>query len=380
MADFLSQFLNRTQQPIQDERPLNDQAIEQTANILEQPPQQVAGFVPLPELEVREQLAGQLMQTANDRSVHPLARGLSAYFGSKQLKDLSSERAKTERGLQDIERRRQQQALEESRAFDLQKQTMGIDAQKALQAERLASQRAGQRERLAFEREQSALDRATADRAAQIRAMQTAQGNQTRAEELDLKRRKLEAEVTAKEQKVEEAETAKREGVINSVDSIDNALAQLDRMMANKDGFTGAVGTGFTKFLTPGAGDVEKEGGGFLAGTDEANFAEDLKGVKGGAFMQGREALKGSGTITDFESTKAERALANLSLNQSEEKFEENVNAYRNVLLRGRERAIKNAEKLGIEIPTSQTTPATSAAAPSSNDIQAELRRRGLLK
>ncbi len=55
--------------------------------------------------------------------------------------------------------------------------------------------------------------------------------------------------------------------------------------------------------------------------TDAARVQDKINQIKGGAFLNGRQALKGGGAITDFESGKAEAAYARLNQAQSEEDF-----------------------------------------------------------
>lgn len=66
-------------------------------------------------------------------------------------------------------------------------------------------------------------------------------------------------------------------------------------------------------------------------GSDAADFEAKLDQLKGLAFLIQREKLKGSGTVTDFESSKAEAALAALQLGMSEDGFLQELQTIREV-------------------------------------------------
>lgn len=53
-------------------------------------------LTPISVLDSRQALADSLLKQAADRSVHPIARGLAAYLGTKQSKEIETERAATE--------------------------------------------------------------------------------------------------------------------------------------------------------------------------------------------------------------------------------------------------------------------------------------------
>lgn len=69
-----------------------------------------------------------------------------------------------------------------------------------------------------------------------------------------------------------------------------------------------------------------------VPGTDAGDFQAKKKQLLGTMFMQAREGLKGTGTITDFESNEAKAAVANVENSQSEEQFLESLNNLRLIL------------------------------------------------
>jgi hypothetical protein len=80
-----------------------------------------------------------------------------------------------------------------------------------------------------------------------------------------------------------------------------------------------------------------KGGFGFaqLPGTSAAGFEARYKKVKGGSFLQAREALRGGGQITDFEGKKAEDAMAAMDKAQNETEFIQALNDYNGAMTRG---------------------------------------------
>jgi hypothetical protein len=337
MVNFLADFLMKGKS--QQAQPINQFDIESAVQKLEQPPLTIEGYTPLAEIDAREGLANSLLETANDRSAHPLARGLSAYMGQKQLLDISSERAKTEQGLAEIEQRRKEQEVEQQRAFELEKQDRGFEGQRGLQSERLKAQQDLQKQKQEFTAGQNALQR----------RMQTA----FEARKIALQEQKEQGKIDNKQEKAQLAKIERDEKVVSGIDNGTQTIQQIDDLI-NHPGFEAAVGAGFQKTFT--GGDIDEVGGGFIAGTDAASFSERLKQLKGGAFLQARQLLKGGGAISDTESNKAESAQTRMSLAQSEKEFIKAANEYKEVISKGVERAKNKAKTLGIEAPPESTT------------------------
>jgi len=80
-----------------------------------------------------------------------------------------------------------------------------------------------------------------------------------------------------------------------------------------------------------------KGGFGFaqVPGTRAAGFEALYKKVKGGSFLQAREALRGGGQITDFEGKKAEDAMVAMDKAQNEAEFTQALNDYNGAMTRG---------------------------------------------
>lgn len=80
-----------------------------------------------------------------------------------------------------------------------------------------------------------------------------------------------------------------------------------------------------------------------IAGTPASDFRAVLDQIKGQAFLQAFESLKGGGQITEVEGQKATQAIARLDTAQSEEEFLRSLQDLRDVVGAGLERARRKA-------------------------------------
>ena len=87
------------------------------------------------------------------------------------------------------------------------------------------------------------------------------------------------------------------------------------------------------------------------AGTEAANFMSVLDQLKGKAFLEAFESLKGGGAITEREGEAATKAMARLSRAQSEDAFKQSLNEFKGVLNSALERA---RSKAGVQSQDSQ--------------------------
>jgi hypothetical protein len=90
-------------------------------------------------------------------------------------------------------------------------------------------------------------------------------------------------------------------------------------------GFSGSVGAKNASFLFGMKGQP-------FAGTKEADFMAMLDQLKGGAFLQAFQSLKGGGPITDVEGQKATEAIVRAQNSQSEEGFRKSMGEVLDVL------------------------------------------------
>jgi len=126
---------------------------------------------------------------------------------------------------------------------------------------------------------------------------------------------------------------------------IAEARARLPKMMAAVDETTAivdkalshpgrAVGTGASGSYDPRN---------YLPGNDARDFRVVLDQLKGKAFLQAFESLKGGGAITETEGKKASEAIARLDTAQSDKAFVEALNDLKGVLERARVKAMRSA-------------------------------------
>lgn len=82
---------------------------------------------------------------------------------------------------------------------------------------------------------------------------------------------------------------------------------------------------------------------GFIPGTSTTDFKERMGQIKGQAFLQAFENLKGAGQITEIEGAKATAALNRMSLSQSEAEFIKAAREFEDNVTKGMELARKRA-------------------------------------
>ena len=103
-----------------------------------------------------------------------------------------------------------------------------------------------------------------------------------------------------------------------------------------------------------------------LPGTDAADFRAVLDQIKGQAFLQAFESLKGGGQITEVEGQKATQAIARLDRAQSEAEFVKSLQELRGIVASGLERARRKAGAAGQQ---TGAQPGGPASRPSLTDI-----------
>jgi hypothetical protein len=132
------------------------------------------------------------------------------------------------------------------------------------------------------------------------------------------------------------------------LDTAAQTLADVDALIGKRDskgnllkgakphpGFANAVGAGLPLR--------------FIPGTDESDFQSRFDQIKGGAFLQAFETLKGGGSITQPEGEKGTQALNRMGLAQSEKEFVTAAREFQDIVRTGVERAKKMAGRSGGE-------------------------------
>lgn len=183
----------------------------------------------------------------------------------------------------------------------------------------------------------------------EIRRLQMERLNKLDDLALQERQAKLDAATVEKEQKKIDQQFALQA----AEESGKLAVDQIDALLSHP-GFESAVGYSLRKAI-PFTSDVDIDlpGGGFAQGSDAAGFAERLKQLKGGAFLQARQQLKGGGSISDTESNKAEAAVTRMSLATDENEFKEAAKEYQDIIKTGLERQRKQLEAKGVVKPQS---------------------------
>jgi hypothetical protein len=132
------------------------------------------------------------------------------------------------------------------------------------------------------------------------------------------------------------------------LDTAEMTLKEVDDLIGKRDekgkllkgqkphpGFGPAVGMGGVATLgIPGIAQI-------IPGTDASDFKVRFDQIKGGAFLQAFETLKGGGSITNVEGDKGTAALNRMSLAQSEPEFIQAAREFQDVVRKGVERAKK---------------------------------------
>ena len=153
------------------------------------------------------------------------------------------------------------------------------------------------------------------------------------------------------------------ESAANLPSVINNAGRTLDTVedLLNHPGLE--AGTGFSSVFPA------------IPGTSRKAFDVANKQLGGQVFLQGFEALKGGGVITEVEGLKAEQALARADQAQSQEDYTAALNDYRNIVANG---VASSFQKAGQPIPKrfqdiiDQATPPSTSGGLSAAE-QAEL-------
>lgn len=118
----------------------------------------------------------------------------------------------------------------------------------------------------------------------------------------------------------------------------EQALGLIDQMVGSADGKV-KPHPGFSSYvggtLLPGMRHIE--------GSDTAGYQALENQVKGGAFLQAFEQLKGAGQITEVEGRKATEAITRMNKSQSESEYIKAAREFQNVIRSGVQRAKQRA-------------------------------------
>lgn len=135
----------------------------------------------------------------------------------------------------------------------------------------------------------------------------------------------------------------------------EEAIRKVDELVG-KAPVVNAEGKVVTPGTKPAAGFGQAVGAGipglkYIPGTSAADFNARLNEIQGGAFLQAFNTLKGGGSITEAEGTKATQAINRMSTAQSEKEFNIAAREYQDVLRTGISRAKAKAKATGGAAP-----------------------------
>jgi len=159
---------------------------------------------------------------------------------------------------------------------------------------------------------------------------------------LEYQRLKSGAQATGKSEGTASAEALESlPGLVNNAEVMAGSIDQI----LNHPGLPKAVGLSSILPSIPGG--------------DAADFEAQLDKLKGQAFLQMFNQLRGGGAITEMEGKKATDALAALSTKQSEKQFRANLKEVNDILAKGiavaRQKAKLDPMKTGEPVPKSGT-------------------------
>lgn len=106
----------------------------------------------------------------------------------------------------------------------------------------------------------------------------------------------------------------------------------------------------------------------YLPGTNATNFKAILEQIKGSAFLQAFESLKGGGQITEVEGNKATNAIIRMQTAQSDDAFKSALEEFQGIIGRG-------IERMGGKLPTGRS--ASGGVGPAPGTVENGYRFRG---
>jgi hypothetical protein len=161
----------------------------------------------------------------------------------------------------------------------------------------------------------------------------TTKDNDLAAAKYELSKQKTEADMARKAVDVGEV-TAQAD---EAVSLIDQMIGSEDGATAKHPGFGGFVGA---KGISSLFGFMNKP----ISGTDAAGFSALYDQVKGGAFLEAVQKMKGSGALSDTEGKAAAGAITRMQAAQSEKEFIKAAKEFRTAIKNRKGRVIAKQE------------------------------------
>lgn len=163
----------------------------------------------------------------------------------------------------------------------------------------------------------------------------------------DLKRQEIAQRIEIRQQEAQQKRTEAASQARNAVETVDDSLALIDRIK-NAPGVSRNFGVwSYAPNVRGGAA------------ADAEAMIDQLRGK---AFLQAFESLKGGGQITEVEGKKATQAIANLETSQSEAQFRRGLSELEQILRRAKKSADAQYSKFAAQSagPGSGGAPAAS--------------------
>lgn len=292
-------------------------------------------------------LAQDIHQGQVDDATGAAIAGLRQYGSSKELADVSNPtNSLVDQGIfnRAIDARTKELTTNEIVTADTQAREMFRGIQLGLQSQR--NQTAA--DTLKFKREQTELENQGADatgglQAAILNAKSVDEVNKLTSNEVyNRLTGKNQSQVSATANSVrQQLKTKSAASATTAYDLEQKKISDTKTKQAGIDTLQEQYGVIQGLLKHPGASDATGWQSNLftLGGTDASDYETQLDRIKGGAFLEAFERLKGGGQITETEGQKATDAIANLNLKQSDAQHEKSLKAYQDVLLRGMRRA-----------------------------------------
>jgi len=157
----------------------------------------------------------------------------------------------------------------------------------------------------------------------------------------------------AKEQSTKQASLANAEDAVKLIDTL-----------KEHPGFEAAVGSGFSKTVLRQDDPIR--------GTERAGAVAIIDQLKGQAFLNAIQQLRGLGALSDAEGAKLQQAAARLDPNQGEKDFNAALEEYKTMIQAGIDRA-----KAGQLAPGAQAAPALTPTPSATDRLKAAKARLG---
>ena len=293
---------------------------------------------------VTDKLAMYRSALANVNSPQAAAEWVQAQYADPDIKDTVVRLTPIERALGNIP--------QEPRAFAQWQQKNALGMDKYIERTTLTED---QRQRIAQEGQRIGLEG---------RRVAVMEDENKRAKDPVFQQQMAAAKATG--EAIAKGNVAAQQALPGVISNAQDAVNLIDQMVGkqevrDKSGKVIQAGTGAHPGFENAVGTTWKPGFRFIPGTDAADFQALFDQVKGAAFLEAFNVLRGAGAITEKEGEKATAARTRMSTAQSETEFVKAAREYQDVIRRGVEVMQKKAAAGGAA-PVAPAPAAPAAA------------------